>query len=225
MKSILDCNLTFNWRPALWLVVVAALLPACQFVPATPSPPVAEANSKSQNPYLAIKKSVSRDALARFSESIQLMVDQQWSAAEQSLLEIIKDYPELSGPMVNLAIVYEAQNQQQQAELYYQQARKVNALNLDAHNRYAVFLREQGRFAESEQVYLDALAVWQEHPDSHRNLAILYDLYMGRFDDALNHYRQYALLIDQEGAPEDKQVKRWISDLQRRIKQQASAES
>ena len=223
MQKIQGYRWLLKWRYGFMLTVVAALLPACQFVPAKPAAQ-AESEIKSQNPYKAIKTPVSRDALARFSESMQQMADQQWPAAEQSLLSLIDDYPDFSGPMVNLAIVYEAQNNSQAAEVFYQKARAVNVLNLDAHNRYAVFLREQGRLSEAEQVYLDALAVWQEHPDSHRNLAILYDLYMGRFDEALNHYRQYALLIDEEGSPEDKQVKRWISDLQRRLKQQARAE-
>lgn len=226
MKKVLGHKHGVKWRMCLTILSTIIWLTACQFVSEKPSLPAASLEaetSKSFNPYLAIKRSVSRDALARFSESMQFIDSQQWPAAQQSLLGLIHDYPDFSGPMVNLAIVYESQGLDQEAENFYQKARKVNRLNLDAHNRYAVFLRERGRFLEAEKVYLEALSVWQEHPDSHRNLAILYDLYMGRFNDALNHYRQYALLIDDEGAPEDKQVKRWISDLKKRIQQQATA--
>ena len=60
---------------------------------------------------------------------------------------------------------------------------------MDADIVVAPFL--DGRFSEAEQSYTKALAVWQHDADTHRNLGILYELYMGRLLEAQQHYLQY----------------------------------
>jgi tetratricopeptide (TPR) repeat protein len=84
-------------------------------------------------------------------------------------------------------------------------------LELAVYNQQAISLRERGRFNEAEQLYLAALNVWELHPDSHRNLGILYDLYMGYPDRALQHFSRYQVLT---GAG-DTAVAGWIADLER----------
>tara|TARA_R110002110_G_scaffold415561_2_gene650909 strand:- start:119897 stop:123067 length:3171 start_codon:yes stop_codon:yes gene_type:complete len=76
---------------------------------------------------------------------------------------------------------------------------------------YAVFLRQQGQFEAAESVYLEALQISQL-PDVHRNVGILYDLYLGNAEAALFHY-QYC---QQLGAEQDRQLAGWIVDLERR---------
>ena len=50
--------------------------------------------------------------------------------------------------------------------------------------------------------------------ETHLNLAILYDLYMGKLPQALEHYQRYLELTSDEKSP----VKGWVADLQRRMK-------
>lgn len=85
-------------------------------------------------------------------------------------------------------------------------------LELAVYNERGIALREQGKFAEAEQAYLDALGQREAHPDSHRNLGILYDLYMGSTDQALLHFNRYQDLTGEE----DRRVAGWIADLERR---------
>lgn len=84
---------------------------------------------------------------------------------------------------------------------------------LEAYNSYGIFLREQGRFADAEQAYLSALDVSASYPDTHRNIAVLYDLYLGEPEQALQHYHRYQKLTDAD----NREVAGWIADLERQL--------
>lgn len=84
---------------------------------------------------------------------------------------------------------------------------------LQAYNSYGIFLREEGRFAEAEQAYLSALDISASYPDTHRNIAVLYDLYLGEPEQALQHYHRYQQLT---GA-DNREVAGWIADLERQL--------
>jgi tetratricopeptide (TPR) repeat protein len=97
------------------------------------------------------------------------------------------------------------------ARRWFEQRVANDPANPAAYNRYGIFLREQGRFAEAEQVYLDALAVDDSCADTHRNIGILYDLYRGEREQALQHYYSYQQLTGED----DRTVSGWIADLER----------
>ena len=84
--------------------------------------------------------------------------------------------------------------------------------DIEAYNRYGIFLRQQGRFEEAEASYLAALEVSEAAPFIHCNLGMLYDLYLGQPEPALQHYYRYRELSD--GA--DPRVALWIADLEQR---------
>jgi hypothetical protein len=52
-----------------------------------------------------------------------------------------------------------------------------------------------------------------DYAPAYLNLAILYELYMGRFADALLAYQDYQLALPQP----DSRVSGWMMDLERRI--------
>ena len=143
------------------------------------------------SPYEQNQPSVSRDAKERFNKALIAMQAADWETAKNELLGLAQDYPALSGPLLNLGIVAEQQADVDAAEKYYQQTISVNPTNMAAYHRYGVMLREQGRFQDAEVVYLDALKIWPDDASSHKNLGILYDLYMGRLEEALGHYQTY----------------------------------
>ena len=170
-------------------------------------------NASSVNPYLSDRSSIPRQAESLFKGAVDALNQQQCSIAEEKLTVLTKEYPEYSGPWLNLAYLYRETDRINLAENTYKKAIEINPRNIGAYNELAILFREQGRFIESETTYKKALSIWNAHPDTHLNLAILYDLYMGRMDDALHHYRQYQLVQSEE----DHKVKTWIADLQRRI--------
>ncbi len=86
-------------------------------------------------------------------------------------------------------------------------SRKVRVLNIEG-----IAQREQGNFEDSEEAYLAALSVAEDHALTHRNIGILYDLYLGQPHRALHHYGRYQTLT--EGS--DRAVTGWIADLEHR---------
>ncbi len=79
-------------------------------------------------------------------------------------------------------------------------------------NQHGVLLRKSGKILEAEAAYLKAVTADPDYPLAHYNLGVLYELYLQRLDDALQHFERYQDLVG-----EDKQVEKWITDLRRRV--------
>lgn len=217
------------------LAVVVSFLAACASSPekkskkskadedvtlAAPGVSILPPGPATPNPYLQNPVNVSKAVASQFASAQNAMRNKQWGQAENILLQIIASNDKLSGAHLNLANVYAAQKQTEKAETSYQMAIAANPKNLDAYNQFAIFKREAGNFAEAEKLYQQAITVWPFHAASHKNIAILYDLYMGKPEQALPHYEAYLQLIG-----EDKQAASWIADLQRRLGIQAKPKS
>ena len=153
-------------------------------------------------------------AQAAFDSALTAQRAQQWPEAERQLKQLAEKYPQLSGPQLNLALLYAQTQRPQQAEESFKRALQINPNNISAANQYGIWLRSQARFAEAETVYQQALARNPNSAETHLDLAILYDLYMGKLPQALEHYQRYLALIGDEKSP----VQSWVADLQRRMK-------
>ncbi len=167
------------------------------------------------NPYLNSTQSVPAEAVKAFNSALVSMQSEEWAVAQQQLQEMTELYPQLSGPWVNLGIALWRQKQFDAAAQAFEQAIKVNPLNNDAYVQFAVMQREQGHFAEAEQLYLKALDVWPHNIEALINLGILYDMYMGRFQDALARFELAQKLVSEPSMELDG----WIIDLKRRLSQ------
>jgi Tfp pilus assembly protein PilF len=163
------------------------------------------------SPYEEERNTVSGDASQRFAQANALIEARDWASAVRELQVLTQSYPQLSGPCLNLALVYQQLGDEAQAQLWYQKGIERNANNINLYNAYGIFLREQGQFDEAEVVYLQALARWEDSADTHRNLGILYDLYKGEPDKALRHYDRYQALTGSK----NRAVAGWIADLER----------
>lgn len=134
--------------------------------------------------------------------------------AHKILLAMTRTYPNLAGPHANLGIVYYEEGKPEQAEAAFKRALELSDKRPEVYNRLGILYRAQGRFAEARQAYERALKQDQRYANAHLNLGILYDLYLGNPNLALQHYEQYQALRGKE----DRDVKKWISDLRRRAK-------
>lgn len=101
----------------------------------------------------------------------------------------------------------------QDADQWFRQRMKRNSNNLINYNQYAIYLREQGRFSEAERTYLHAISVRDTDSTTHKNIGILYDIYLGDQTKALQHFNRYQVLTDGQ----DRKVKGWIADLERQL--------
>lgn len=163
------------------------------------------------NPYQAAP--APEAAVKEYQQAMRLLRTGEIDSAKQKLLVMVDAYPELSGPAYNLAVLSKQQDDLEQALKYAELAVERNRYNFDAQNLQAQILREQGHFDRAEQVYLSLIKTWSGYVLAYRNIGVLYDLYMGRTEDALVYYRQYNHLLDQ---PEP-QVHGWIVDIERRL--------
>lgn len=215
-------------KPSLLLLLAALLLAACSSSPekkskaksgedvaavAASGASILPPGPALPNPYLQSKTNASRQAMQSFAEATRAMRNKQWTQAESLLQKIVAENNKLSGAYLNLGLVYRALNDDAKAEQAFNQAIAANPNNLDAYNALAIFKREKGDFAAAQANYTKALSIWPWHPESHKNLAILYDLYMGKNQEALAHYEAYQQLVGES----DKNINSWIADMQRRL--------
>ena len=209
-------------KPIAYCLGLTALLvlAGCQSTPkqeVEPEPVLAEGEEAPfvliPNPYEATKGEVPSQAVKEFAEVKVAMAGKKWQRAEELLTLMVETYPLLSGPYVNLGIVQKQMGDLEGAEKTFVFALETNANNMDAYSQLGLLQREQGKFEAAEKTYLDALNIWPHHLASNINLGVLYDLYMGRFEDALVHYE----LAQKIQGGEDRQLKGWIVDLKRRI--------
>ena len=99
------------------------------------------------------------------------------------------------------------------AEYNFGEALKANPQNCDALNQLGVIARRAGRFADAEKHYRACIDANPNYANAHLNLAILYELYMGRLGEALAAYNEYQLALPEP----DTKVGGWMMDLERRV--------
>ena len=138
---------------------------------------------------------------------------EDWRRAEILLLEITMDQPELSGPWVNLAQVYSTLERDDEARSAYLEAINADPGNCAARNMLGVLSRKDGDFQSAESHYQACLAQSPGFVEAQLNLGILYELYLGKLEDALLAYRRYQQIT----GGTDQRVAGWVMDLERRL--------
>lgn len=215
----------------LAIIFISVVLVACSGTPTKKLDPVQEDQASSvasfdfnrakKRPYKAIEFGenpnssilIVDSARQEFRFAVEALRGGNQDLAEQQLKEMLQRYPELSGPAYNLAVLKKEQGDVEQVEHYLSMALERNPNNFDALNMQAHSLREAGEFDRAEQIYHQIIAAWGGYAPAYRNMGVLYDLYMGRLEEALVYYRQYNFMLNEP----DPQVYGWIIDTERRL--------
>lgn len=164
------------------------------------------------NPYTEQPAPVPPAAKVAFADALTLMKDGDLRMARKGFWAMTKEFPKLSGPWVKLAELAEQREKPEKAREYFQKALAVNPANVNAYLKQALFERRQGEFGKARDAYLAALETWNDFPEAHLNLAILYDLYMNRPEEAQPHYEAYDFLT----GGSDPKVADWLIEIRRR---------
>ena len=218
-------------RAWLGLLLCSLLLQSCSV---TSDKPGAQRVTK-QRPPVAISASAQNE----FDKALELMQQQQYSAAIAVLEKLLEQHDQLPGAYINLAIAYmhlpppdaaaipkpnsESPTALQQARLNNAEQALLKAIAIKpdesiAHHQLGLLYRRMGRFAAAKTAYQRAIAIQPEYAIAHLNLGILCDIYLQAYDCAIKHFSVY-----QELAPDNsEQVNIWLADLQQRASVAAS---
>lgn len=171
--------------------------------------------------------SISPETSEQFEQALRLKQQGKLSDGKKGLLQLAQRSPDLSGVWLQLALINKQLSAQQQNDNetllterldYLNKAISANQHNYYAHNELAQVLRQQGQFKQALAHYQLAVKSWPAFAEAYLNRGILYDLYMGQKQRALQDYQLYQALSEQES----RQVQGWIIDLQRQISQAQS---
>ena len=207
-------------------LIAAALLTACQGVPQpapqpqavvaeTPQPasPVAEAATPAKPEPIGFHEQLYGQALAALKSG----------DTEQALVlltQLSQDTPDKPLLFTNLGLAYFQLQQSELAEQAFGQAIARNPRDAVAYNHLGILQRHKGLFQEALVQYQRAIEIDSDYARAHLNLGILFDLYLQDLEKALQQYRKYLDLTNEENA----QVAGWIVDIERRLKSTTTQE-
>src|SRR5579872_53423 len=106
----------------LFFATLCAVLSACQM-------------STSKPAHSAAPQEIPAAAQTLFASAVAAQRDQQWPQAEQQLTQLTEKYPQLSGPHLNLALIYTQTQRPELAEAEFKRALLVNPNNIDAYDQ------------------------------------------------------------------------------------------
>jgi len=132
--------------------------------------------------------------------------------AELILKKMISDYPQLAGPYANLGVVYTHQKKWGEAKKVLLEGGLKNPKNIKILNQLGYVYRNKGDFKQAEKTYLSAIEKAPGETAAYRNIGILYDIYMGDFNQASRYYQKYQTMLSKP----DRKVAGWIVDINRR---------
>ncbi|HIE64488.1 MAG: tetratricopeptide repeat protein [Nitrospira sp.] len=177
--------------------------------------PEAEVSEEAQNTVPETEsKAAMNQVLYQFQKGIQLLERGRSEEARFLFEELRERYPEVSVVHNNLGVTYKRLSLLQEATRSYQKAIDLQGGGYtEAHYNLAIIFREQGAFRKAEVIYLKVIALNPEFEDAHYNLAVLYDLYLDKPEEALQHYRKYMELVDGN----HQEIELWVTALQKRL--------
>lgn len=154
-----------------------------------------------------------KQAEDKYAAAIAAMRDGRDQEAETLFKAMTKEFPQLSGPHVNLGILYFQAEKTAQARAAFEKALELNPDSAISFNHLGILSRIDGDFNQALDHYTNALAINLKYAKAHLNMGILLELYMGQLAPALEHYKHYYALSGEK----DGEVYGWIVDLDRRL--------
>ena len=161
------------------------------------------------------------EATQRFENALTLLSAGDLARAEPELRRLADTYPEYSGALANLGILYLKSGKLPEAEKALRAATERSPQNAAAFNQLGIVYRKMGRFKDADAAYSKALGIDPNYALAHLNLGVLCDLYLQQPARALAAFERYTALASKP----DPRVANWMKELQSRAKTQRPAEA
>ncbi|MGI5309373.1 tetratricopeptide repeat protein [Rheinheimera sp. WS51] len=193
------------------LLLVLMLCSACSQQPTPSKPSEAALNVPAETATAAqAVLALSDDNQKQFELAKVLMQKQNFEQAAQVLQGILNQDKQFAGVWYNLALCQWQLKQHSEAEQSLQQALLAKPGYSASLNLLGIISRQSGKFAQAEQYWLSALEA-EETANAHKNLAILYELYLSQLTKAQYHYQRYYALTA------DPKAKMWLALIERQL--------
>jgi tetratricopeptide (TPR) repeat protein len=155
---------------------------------------------------------VPAEANELFEQALELVRQGRPADAELVFKRLTESFPQLTGPELNLGLLYLQSSRLPEAEAAFKSALERNPENPVAGNELGIVERKLGKFAEAEAAYQRTIAAEPNYAPAYLNLGVLYDLYLAEPQKALEQFEHYLQL-----AGENKQVSGWVIELRKRV--------
>ncbi|MEM8548847.1 MAG: tetratricopeptide repeat protein [Pseudomonadota bacterium] len=162
---------------------------------------------------------IAEETQREYNDALTLISVEDHAGAALILERFVAAHPEYPAAATMLAVCLRRLERTDDALALLQTTLAAHATHAPGWNELGILYRESGQFTESEAAYLKAVTADPDYPLAHFNFGILLDMYLARPEQALEHYERYQSLTPDE----DKQVKRWIADISRRIQRDTQA--
>jgi tetratricopeptide (TPR) repeat protein len=157
-------------------------------------------------------KALASPLASDYGRAIVLMKANQLDEAFALFEEIQTKAPQLTGPLLNQALIHIQKQQYKEADVLLQKAVATNSKNPFSYNLQGFVYRQLGQFKKAREAYEQALALSPNYAKAHFNLGVLAELYLQDLPLALTHYEAY----QNTQTEADSTVAKWVIDLQKR---------
>lgn len=178
---------------------------------ATPAP----VGKRAINLPMVLAPGAEKDAKAAKSQYAQAMAALKAGNDDQALVllrDISNQHPNLSGPLLNQAILLRKKGRLEEAQDLLKKSMMSQTQNPRVFNELGVVNRELGNFKQAKSAYETAIRLAPGYDRAHYNLAVLADLYLNDPALAVKEFEMYQSLQDSR----DKKVDGWLKELKRR---------
>lgn len=187
--------------PLLFLV-----LSGCTAISTRDSTPSKPSGADTQSSSANEETELYRQALTALNSS-------QLEQAESGFRKIIKSRPEFAGPWVNLALIDLRKKNIENAEKNIAKALERNPKMPQAFNLLGFVEMSKGNVNKAVSHYRQAITLKEDYANAHYNLALLHDIYLQDTKVAVQHYKRYLALTNNQ----DKKTAEWVVELERNL--------
>lgn len=170
---------------------------------------------KQQTLPMVLAPGAEKDAKAARTQYAQAMTALRAGNDDQALAllrDLSNRYPNLSGPLLNQAILLRKKGRLTEAEDLLKKSMTSPTQNPRVMNELGVVSRELGNFKQAKAAYESAIRLAPGYDRAHYNLAVLADLYLNDTALAIKEFEMYQSLQETR----DKKVDGWLKELKRR---------